>query len=82
MLWKEHNMNNILKLAGTALIAGIATITIASPASAAGSWTCHGTSGSKVDAASSCVTTPAPVVQAPSYPFRLGQAGHHRHGHR
>jgi hypothetical protein len=78
-------MNNIRNFAGSTLIAGIgiiATVTIASPASAAGSWTCHGTASSKVDAASSCFTAPAPVVQAPSYPFRLGQAGQHRHGHR
>jgi len=67
----------IRKFATTALFASIVAtgIATAGSASAAGSWTCHGTSGSGVDPASSCVTQPAPVSH-PQLPFGI------RHRHR
>jgi hypothetical protein len=70
----------IRKFTATILLAAAvpvgASIVAAAPAFAAGSWTCHGTIGSKVDPASSCVTAPAPVTPVE----QLNPYWHHHRG--
>lgn len=61
--------------AGALVAAGIAFTIGTGNASAAGSWTCYGTSGSKVDPASSCSTTPSPMPVQPTWYGREHRRG-------